>query len=153
MQIEDDKVVEGKDLDPATIVEINKYKETVVKRLNNFLENLPSGIVLKNPDTGRLFKIEVIKHHLYRITPIQDAAVKNLIIDADPGSEAIEINRSGKSLDEYLGLTDPNSYGGSAEVMVDITKIRILGSFESFKIRMDGIVDEIINSLPFTEGN
>ena len=146
-------MVEEKDLDPATIIEINKYKEAVVKKLNFYLENITSGTIIKNPNTGRMFRVEIIKHHLYRITLIQGTDLKNLIIDGDPGSEAIEINRSGKSLDEYLGLTDPSSYGGSEDVQVDLTKIRILGSFESFKIRMSALVDEIISSLPFVEGN
>jgi len=150
---EEDKVLEEKDLSPETLTKLNEYKEIISQKLNNFLENIPEGSLLENPSSRIKFKINKPHHHYYRIEVLSDQTLNSLILNTETGSSAIEINRPGKTRDEFLGLIDANSFGGGTGIQVELGKIRITGSFESFKVRMDKIANDIINSIPYTEGS
>jgi len=152
MQPEENKVIEEKDLDEKSIEKINEYKEIIIKKLNNFLQNVPSGVLLKNYSTGLEYKIDKISHHTYKIDILSDQTLKGIVISADEGAYGLEINRAGKTRDEYLGLIDFNPEGGDIPIRIDTHRIRILGSIESFKIRVDKIINDIINSKPYTTG-
>jgi hypothetical protein len=149
---EEDKVIEEKDLNEKQIEDINEYKKVIVKKLNSFLEKLPNGALLKNAATGVEYKIARISHHTYKIDILSDQTLKGIVISADEGVIGIEINRPGKIRDEYLGLIDLNPQGGGEPLKVDPHRIKILGSIESFKVRLDKIIDDIINSIPYTVG-
>ena len=60
---EEDKILEEKDLNPETLIELNKYKEIVSQKLNNFLENIPEGSLLETPSSGIRFRVEKPHHH------------------------------------------------------------------------------------------
>ena len=149
---EEDKVIEEKDLDEKSIERINEFKTSTIKRLNTFLQNIPQGVLLKNYSTGVEYKINRISHHTYKIDILSDQTLKGIVISADEGAFGLEINRAGKARDEYLGLIDFDPRGGDFPFKIDPNRIRILGSVESFEIRVNKLIDDIINSKPFTAG-
>jgi hypothetical protein len=148
----EEEILTEANLEPEVLESIYTYEKGVIQKLNQFLESQQEGAVLENTSSGVTFRIEKPRHHFYKLVFSGDRSLESVLLSAEGGNAAIEINRPGKMKDEYLGSIDMNPSGG-AEIKIAPNKIRIYGSFESFKVRMDKIVDDIKSSIPYTEGS
>jgi hypothetical protein len=151
--MEEDKIITEKDISDEELEQINIYKELTVSRLVKFLESLPKETLIIDPENNFQYKINETSCHTFTIE-IQGSTsqFKQLVVCEENGISAIEINRQGDSKDEFLGLLVPVNSNQVDNTQIDSSRIRILGGFESFKIRLDSLINSIINSVPYTNG-